>query len=326
MKAVLCKAYGPPESLVVEEVPSPVPGPKQVLIEVKACGVNFPDTLIIEGKYQFKPEMPFSPGGEVAGVVKAIGEKVKHLTVGQPVFSLMGWGGFAEETLADASGTFPIPPGMDFVQAAGFSMTYGTSYHALVDRAKIKEGETLLVLGAAGGVGLTAVEIGKLLGAKVIAAASTQEKLDLCKEYGADETILYNDEDLKARIKEITEGKGVDVVYDPVGGKYSEAALRGMAWEGRYLVIGFAAGDIPKIPLNLPLLKGCQVVGVFWGAFAQRFPQQNMGNFMQMLQWFAQGKLKPHIHGTYPLEKASEALYEMLHRKVRGKLVLVPTA
>jgi NADPH2:quinone reductase len=324
MKAVLCKAWGPPESLQVEEIPALQPAPGKVVITVKACGVNFPDTLIIEGKYQFKPEMPFSPGGEVAGTVKAVGEGVKHLKPGQSVFSMTGWGGFAEEVEADAKGTFPIPPGMDFVNASAFSMTYGTTIHALKDRAKLQEGETLLVLGAAGGVGLAAIQIAKLMGAKVIAAASTAEKLAFCREQGADETINYTQEDLKSRVKELTEGKGVDVVYDPVGGDYAEAALRGMAWQGRYLVIGFASGEIPSIPLNLPLLKGCEIVGVFWGRFAQTFPKENMANFMQLMQWFQQKKLKPYIYNTYSLEEAASALNDMMQRRVMGKVVLVP--
>ncbi|MEM7655315.1 MAG: NADPH:quinone oxidoreductase family protein [Bacteroidota bacterium] len=324
MKALLCNSFGPPESLVMGEMPNPTAGPKQVVIQVKACGLNFPDTLIIEGKYQFKPDLPFSPGGEVAGIVKEVGEGVKHLQVGQSVFSMTIWGGMAEEVVTDARATFPIPPGMDFETASAFSVTYGTSYHALVDRAKIQTGETLLVLGAAGGVGLAAVELGKQLGAKVIAAASSEEKLALCREYGASETINYREEDLKSRVKELTKGKGVDVVYDPVGGDFSEPALRATAWEGRYLVIGFAAGDIPKLPLNLPLLKGSAVMGVFWGSFAQRDPQKNMGNFLQMLQWFAEGKIKPHLHGVYPLEQGPQAMREMLNRQVRGKVVLVP--
>ncbi|MEM7370092.1 MAG: NADPH:quinone oxidoreductase family protein [Bacteroidota bacterium] len=324
MKAVLCKAYGPPEDLVVEEVPSPKPGKNQVLITVKACGVNFPDTLIIQGKYQFKPPMPFSPGGEVAGIIKEVGEGIKHLKVGQKVFSMTGHGGFAEEVLGNAAGTFPIPDGMDFQTAAGFSTTYGTSYHALADRAKIQAGETLLVLGAAGGVGLAAVDLGVQMGAKVIAAASTDEKLALCKEFGAAETINYQTENLKDRLKELTGGKGVDVVYDPVGGDFSEIALRRTAWEGRFLVIGFAIGEIPKIPLNLPLLKGNQIMGVFWGAFAARDPKKNMANFMHMLQWYQQGKIRPHIHAAYPLENAAEAMNEMLNRKVKGKVILVP--
>ncbi len=324
MKAVLCKQYGPPETLVVEEVPDLVPGKGEVVIDVKACGVNFPDTLIIENKYQFKPPLPFSPGGEVSGVISAVGEGVKGFKVGMPVFAMLGHGGFAEQVLANAKVVIPTPKGMDAHTAAAISMTYGTSYHALVDRAKIKEGETLLVLGASGGVGLAAIDIARNLGAKIIAAASTDEKLALCKEYGATETINYTTENLKARIKEITGGKGVDVIYDPVGGDYAEQALRGMAWEGRFLVIGFAAGDIPKIPLNLTLLKGCQIVGVFWGRFVTMFPKDNMKNFMQLIQWYAQGKIKPHIHATYPLEQAADALYDMLNRKVRGKVLLVP--
>lgn len=324
MKAVLCKSYGPPESLVLEDIPSPVPGKNEVVITVKACGVNFPDTLIIEGKYQFKPEMPFSPGGEVAGIVKEVGEGVKHLKVGQKVFSMTGHGGFAEEVLANAAATFPIPDGMDFQTAAGFSTTYGTSYHALVDRAKIQPGETLLVLGAAGGVGLAAVDLAVQLGAKVIAAASTDEKLALCREYGATETINYSKENLRDRLKELTGKKGVDVVYDPVGGEFSEIAFRRTAWEGRFLVIGFAIGEIPKMPMNLPLLKGSQIVGVFWGAFVARNPQKNMANFMQMLQWYQQGKIRPYIHAAFPLDQAAQAMNEMLNRKVKGKVILVP--
>ncbi|MGH2480102.1 MAG: NADPH:quinone oxidoreductase family protein, partial [Ktedonobacteraceae bacterium] len=267
MKAVLCKAYGPPESLVIQEIEALKPGPGLVVIDVKACGINFPDTLIIEGKYQFKPDMPFSPGGEVAGVVKEIGEGVKGVKVGDRVIAFTGWGGFAEEVLVEAAKLIPIPERMDFATASAFVMVYGTSHYALKDRARIKPGETLLVLGAAGGVGLAAVELCKVMGAHVIAAASSEEKLAICREHGADECINYTTEDLKERIKTLTAGKGVDVVYDPVGGNYSEAALRGLAWEGRHLVIGFAAGDIPRIPLNLSLLKGASIVGVFWGSF-----------------------------------------------------------
>ncbi|MDF2445379.1 MAG: Quinone oxidoreductase [Moraxellaceae bacterium] len=323
MKAVLCKQHGLPETLVVEDVPSPVPGPKQVLIAVKACGVNFPDTLIIQNLYQFKPELPFSPGGELAGVVKVVGEGVKHLQVGQPVLAFTGWGGFAEEVLADARQVVPLPPGLDHAVAAAFMMTYGTSYHALKDRAQLQAGETLLVLGAAGGVGLAAIELGKKMGARVIAAASTAEKLAVCREHGADELVNYETEDLRERIKALTEGRGVDVIYDPVGGKYAEPALRSIAWKGRYLVVGFAAGDIPKIPLNLPLLKGCAILGVFWGDFAAREPQANMGNGMQLFQWLMQGELRPHISQRYPLEKAGEALRALMERKVTGKVVLV---
>jgi len=322
MKAVVCKEFGPPSSLVIEEIQSPVPGEKEVLVQVKACSVNFPDTLIVQGLYQFKPELPFTPGSDVAGIVKQVGEKVTHLQPGDEVFGFVMHGGYAEEVVMPGNACFKKPPMMDFPVAASFMMAYGTSYHALKDRGKLQEGETLLVLGASGGVGLAAVELGKLMGAKVIAAASSDEKLNLCKEYGADETINYSKEDLKNRIKELTNGKGVDVVYDPVGGAYTEPALRGTAWEGRYLVVGFAAGDIPKIPLNLPLLKGCAVVGVFWGSFAMKTPQKNLENAMELMQWYGAGKLKPHIHGIYPLDKAKNALHAMMNREVRGKVVI----
>jgi NADPH2:quinone reductase len=322
MKAIRCKAYGPPSSLVLEEVENLRPKTKEILVEVKACGLNFPDTLIIQGLYQFKPELPFTPGSDVAGIVKEVGEGVSHLKVGQEVFGFVPYGALAEEVLVPSNACFPKPPQMDFPTAASFLMAYGTSYHALKDRGLLSKGETLLVLGASGGVGLAAVELGKLMGAKVIAAASTDEKLALCKEYGADETINYTTQDLKATIKEITEGKGVDVVYDPVGGAYSEAALRGTAWNGRYLVVGFAAGDIPKIPLNLPLLKGASIVGVFWGAFTMRNSKANMQNTMTLMQWYAEGKLKPHIHAIYDLADTSKALEEMTKRKVKGKLIV----
>ncbi|MFT5385465.1 MAG: NADPH2:quinone reductase [Saprospiraceae bacterium] len=322
MKAIICKSYGLPNTLVYEEIPSPIPGPKEVLVSVKACSINFPDTLIIQGLYQFKPECPFTPGSDIAGVVKAVGDQIKHLKPGDEVFGMVPFGGFAEEVLVPKNTCFPKPPGMSFELAASFLMTYGTSYHALKDRAQIKEGETLLVLGAAGGVGLAAVELGKLMGAKVIAAASTDEKLALCKEYGASETINYKTEDLRARLKEITEGKGVDVVYDPVGGQYSELAFRSTAWNGRHLVVGFAAGDIPKIPLNLPLLKGSQIVGVFWGRFATEYPNENIANTMQLVQWQAEGKINPHIHATYPLADTAKALEEILARNVKGKVII----
>ncbi len=324
MKAVLCKQHGLPETLVVEEVPSPVPGPKQVLIRVQACGVNFPDTLIIQNLYQFKPALPFSPGGEVAGVVAAVGEGVKHLQPGIPVLAFTGWGGFAEEVLADARQVVPLPPGLDAKIAAAFMMTYGTSYHALKDRAQLQPGETLLVLGAAGGVGLAAIELGKKMGARVIAAASSAEKLDVCRQHGADECINYTSEDLKARVKELTAGNGADVIYDPVGGEHAEPALRSIAWKGRYLVVGFAAGDIPKIPLNLPLLKGCAILGVFWGDFAAREPQANMANGMQLFQWLMAGELRPHVSASYPLADAALALRALMERRVTGKVVLVP--
>lgn len=323
MKAVICQAYGPPEKLVIEDIEPLKPGPGQVVIAVKACGVNFPDTLIIEGKYQFKPEPPFSPGGEVAGIVKAVGENVQRVQVGDRVIAFTGWGGFAEEVLAEASKLIPFPEAMDFATASAFVMVYGTSHYALKDRAKLQPGETLLVLGASGGVGLAAVELGKAMGAQVIAAASSPEKLAVCREHGADEGINYASEDLKERIKMLTKGQGVDVIYDPVGGNYSEAALRGMAWEGRYLVVGFAAGDIPRIPLNLTLLKGCSIVGVFWGSFTSRDPQRNQEHLRELLTWYQEGKIRPHISATYPLERAADALNDMLARKITGKAVLL---
>ena len=322
MKAILCKVYGLPSSLVLEDIESPKPKEKEVLVSLKACGVNFPDTLIIQGLYQFKPPLPFTPGSDIAGIVKEVGSEVKHLKVGDEVFGFVPYGGFAEEVIVPSNACFPKPPSMDFPTAASFLLAYGTSYHALKDRAQLKAGETLLVLGASGGVGLAAVELGKLMGAKVIAAASSDDKLALCKEYGADETINYTTEDLKNRLKELTDGKGVDVVYDPVGGHYSEAALRSMAWEGRFLVVGFATGEIPKIPLNLTLLKGCSIVGVFWGSFATKTPKKNMANTMELMQWYSEGKLKPHIHRIYPLADTSKALEEMMNRQVKGKVVI----
>jgi NADPH2:quinone reductase len=319
---VLCKELGPPEKLVVEDVPSLKPGKGQVVVSVKAAGVNFPDTLIIQGKYQFKPEPPFSPGGEVAGVVKEVGEGVAGVKPGDRVIAASTWGGFAEEMAADADRLVPMPDAMDYVPASAFILTYGTSYHALVDRAQLKAGETLLVLGASGGVGLAAVQLGKAMGARVIAAASSDAKLAVCKAEGADELINYAAEDLRARVKQVTAGKGVDVVYDPVGGPYSEPALRDMAWNGRFLVVGFAAGDIPKIPLNLALLKGCSIVGVFWGAFTRNEAERNRHNNQELMRLYLAGKIKPHIHATYPLERAAEALNEVLYKRVSGKVVL----
>lgn len=324
MKAVLCKAYGLPEQLAIEEVASPQAGKGQVVITVQACGINFPDVLIIQGKYQFKPEMPFSPGGEVAGIIKQVGEGVRSFKEGDKVIAFTGWGGFATEVAVDASRLIPMPDAMDFVTASAFVMTYGTAHYALKDRAQLQAGETLLVLGAAGGVGLATVELGKVMEARVIAAASSDEKLAVCKQHGADEVINYTKEDLRERIKSLTDGNGVDVVFDPVGGAYSETALRGMAWEGRYLVIGFAAGDIPRIPLNLTLLKGCSIVGVFWGSFTARDPKRNAAHLQELVTWFTEGKLKPHISATYSLSQASEALNAMMHRKVAGKIVLLP--
>ena len=323
MKALLCKQFGPPETLVVENIENLHAQKGQVVIGVKACGVNFPDTLIIEGKYQFKPPFPFSAGGEVAGVIKEIGEDVMHLKVGDDVFALTGWGGFAEEVVIGASRVFKMPPNMDYATAASLMYTYGTSYHALKDRANLQPNETLLVLGAAGGVGLAAVNLGRIMGARVIAAASTDEKLELCKQYGATDLINYSTQDLRTRLKEIT-GGGVDVVYDPVGGDYTEPALRSMNWKGRYLVVGFASGPIPSLPMNLPLLKGCSVNGVFWGSFAEREPKANFQNVMELIDFYNKGELVPYIQKTFSLEETPQALYDMLNRKVMGKLVVVP--
>ena len=323
MKAVLCHQFGPPESLVIDNVPSPTAGKGQVIISVKACGVNFPDTLIIEGKYQFKPPFPFSPGGEVSGVVKEVGEGVTHLKAGDKVFSLTGHGGFAEEVVGAAATTLPMPPNMDYVTAASTMYTYGTSYHALKDRASLQPGETLLVLGAAGGVGLAAVQLGVLMGARVIAAASSDEKLAVCRQLGATDTINYTTDDLRERLKELTNGNGVDVVYDPVGDRYAEPCIRSLAWRGRYLVVGFAAGAIPSIPLNLALLKGASIVGVFWGAFAQREPNLSMENFSQLLTWIEAGQLRQHIHGLYSLDESPSVLRALMNRQVVGKAVVV---
>ncbi len=323
MKAVLCQEYGPPEKLVLTEVESPKAGRGQVVIKVKACGVSFPDTLIIQGKYQFKPPLPFSPGGELAGMIQEVGPGVENAKVGDPVIAFTGWGGYAQEVVTEASRIIPMPANMDFPTAAIFIMTYGTSHYALKDRAHLQPGETLLVLGAAGGVGLAAVELGKVMGARVIAAASSDEKLAICRRYGADEVINYSTEDLKDRIKELTNGNGVDVVYDPVGGKYAEPALRGMAWGGRYLVVGFADGEIPRIPLNLTLLKGCAIVGVFWGSFTARDPKRNQEHLLELLAWYSTGKIKPFISATYTLEQAPQALRDMMERKVKGKVALL---
>ena len=318
----MCKEYGPPESLVVEDVPSPTPGPGDVIISAKAASVNFPDVLIIQNKYQVKPPLPFSPGSEVAGVVKAIGDGVDSVKSGDKVMAVTTYGAFAEEVKTPATRLVPIPDGMDYPTAAAFLLTYGTSEHALRDRGQLKAGETLLVLGAAGGVGIAAIEIGNALGARVIACASTEDKLAVCREHGADATINYASEDLRERITDLTAGKGVDVVYDAVGGSYTEPALRSLAWRGRLLVVGFAAGEIPRIPLNLALLKGCSIVGVFWGDFARREPKLFAESVRRLGEWYREGKLKPHISATFPLDQAAEALKLMAARKVKGKVVL----
>jgi NADPH2:quinone reductase len=324
MRALLCRTLGGIESLAVGDTAAPVASRGQVLIDVKAAGVNFPDVLMTQGKYQFKPPLPFAPGCELAGVVKAVGEGVTHVKPGDRVLALVMHGGFAEEAVADAGGVVPLPDGVDFATAASFMFTYGTSYHALKDRALLQPGETLLVLGAAGGVGLAAVELGKLMGARVIAAASSDDKLEVCRSRGADDTINYSSEDLRERLKTLTAGHGVDVVYDPVGGPYSELALRGMAWRGRFLVVGFANGEIPRIPLNLALLKGCAIVGVFWGNFTTKEPKANAANIRELIAWIAGGKLKPFVSERYPLARGVEALQAMQDRRVKGKVVILP--
>jgi NADPH2:quinone reductase len=322
MKAVLCKAFGPAENLVLEDVANPIAKKNEIVLDVHAAGVNFPDTLIIEGKYQFKPPFPFSPGGEAAGVISAVGEKITHLKAGDRVMALTGWGSFAEQVAVPAYNVLPIPEGMDFATAAAFSMTYGTSMHALKQRANLQPGETLLVLGASGGVGLAAVEIGKAMGARVIAAASSAEKLEVAKNAGADVLINYTETNLKDELKRLTDGNGVDVIYDPVGGDLFDQAIRSIAWNGRLLVVGFASGRIPELPVNLALLKGASVIGVFWGSFAQRQPQDNAANFGQLFKWFAEGKLKPLVSKVYPLSEAGEAIDSLGMRKAVGKVVV----
>ena len=322
MKAVLCKAFGPADTLVVEDVSSPEIKKNEVLLDVHAAGINFPDTLIIEGKYQFKPPFPFSPGGEASGVISAVGEKVSHLKVGDRVMALTGWGSCAEQIAVPAYNILPMPDAMDFTTAAAFSMTYGTAIHALKQRGALQAGETLLVLGASGGVGLAAIEIGKAMGARVIAAASSAEKLEVARQAGADELINYQDEDVRERLKTLTKGQGVDVVIDPVGGDLFETVFRSIAWNGRMLVIGFACGTIPSLPANLPLLKGAAVIGVFWGSFAQRQPQDNVANFEQLFAWYAEGKLKPLVSQTFALEDTAQAINTLAARKAVGKLVI----
>src|SRR5437660_1520514 len=326
VKAVLCKQYGPPETLVVEELPSPRAGPGEAVVSVKAASVNFPDVLIIQNKYQFRPPLPFSPGSELAGVVKEVGAGVSSVRPGDKVMAFTTYGAFAEEVKTEAARLLPIPDGMDFKSAAAFVLTYGTSDHALRDRGALKPGETLLVLGAAGGVGLAAIEIGKALGARVIACASSDDKLAVCREHGADATLNYAAEDLRERVKALTEGRGVDVVYDAVGGPYTEPAFRSLAWRGRLLVVGFAAGEIPKLPLNLALLKGASVVGVFWGDFARREPKAFGESAKQLGRWYAEGKLRPHISQTLPLERAADAIKLLASRQAKGKVVLTTAA
>ncbi|UCE30862.1 MAG: NADPH:quinone oxidoreductase family protein [Burkholderiales bacterium] len=326
MKAVLCKQWGMPEDLVIEEVDAPEPGPGEVLVEVHAAGVNYPDTLIIQKKYQVTPKLPFTPGSEVAGVVKAVGEGVSVCKPGDRVIGSANLGGYAQEIVVKAERVIPIPERMEFPVAAAFVLAYGTSLYALKDRAGLAAGETLLVLGAAGGVGISAVEIGKAMGARVIAAASSEDKLALCRERGADATIDYGTEDLRKRIDALTEGKGPDVIYDPVGGPLTEQAFRSIAWCGRLLVVGFASGEIPRMPLNLPLLKNASLVGLFWGAFMQRDPKGAHKHLRELFELYQSGKVHPPVTRAYPLAEAGQALRDVIERRVKGKIVILPRA
>ena len=321
MRAILCHQFGPIDQLVLGELDDPTPGAGEVLLDVHAAGINFPDLLMVQGKYQLKPPLPFVPGGECSGVVAAIGEGVESVAVGDPVIAMGQVGAFAEKMVVKAESLAPLPPGLDPVVAAGIAITYGTSLHALRQRAQLQEGETLLVLGAAGGVGLAAVELGKTLGARVIAAASSAEKLRAAEAAGADLLIDYSQESLKDRIKELTDRRGVDVIYDPVGGNYSEQAFRGIAWQGRHLVVGFAAGEIPKMPLNLALLKGAQIVGVFWGSWCERDPAGSAANFADLGRMLSAGKLKPRV-AALPLERFAEGFRSLAERRAIGKIVL----
>jgi len=330
MKALQCVELGMPDKLQVNEISDPEVLPGHVLIDNKAASVNFPDVLMIQGLYQFQPELPFSPGGESAGIVSSVGEGVKNIAVGDRVFAMTGLGAFAEKIVAPEHAVVKIPESMDFETAAALPMTYGTSLYALKQRAELKEGETLLILGAAGGVGLATVELGKAMGAKVIAAASTQEKVDLCIQHGADEGFIYptgkldrnQQKELSSKIKELTGGMGANVVYDPVGDDYSEPCIRATAWDGRYLVIGFAAGEIPKIPINLALLKGMKIVGVFWGAWVGMFPEENKKNFQELFQLHSDGKINPEVSDSFSLDNGAQAIAHLKDRKAKGKVII----
>jgi NADPH:quinone reductase len=325
MRSVVCRTLGPPDLLVIDEMPEPEAGVGQLVVDVERASFNFPDLLIIQGAYQFKADPPFVPGAEAAGTVAAIGPGVEGFRIGQRVAAVAAFGAFAERWVVDAASTVPIADDISSAVAAASTMTYGTSYHALVQRAGLARGETLLVLGAAGGVGSAAVEIGKALGATVIAAASTHDKLEFCRGLGADATINYSDEDVRARLKEITDDRGVDVVYDPVGGAFSEACFRSLAWGGRHLVVGFTAGEIPSLPLNLPLLKGASLVGVFWGSFATRNPAANRANAATIHALIADGTISPRIMETIPFDDYARGFRMMASRRVMGKLLLAVT-
>jgi NADPH:quinone reductase len=322
MRAVRIHELIGPSGVRVDELPEPQPGPGEVLVDVRAAGVNFPDVLLSHGKYQFKPTPPFVPGGELAGVVKAIGAGVKTIAAGDRVAATMIHGAFAERVVTNEFGCVKLPDAMTFEQGAASILGYGTVMHALIDRGALKSGETVLVLGAGGGVGVASIHVAKLLGARVIAVASTEDKRAFCKKQGADEAIAY--ENLKEYVKALTKGEGANVIVDSVGGPASEQALRAIAWEGRHLVIGFASGEIPKIPLNLTLLKGCQIVGVFWGQFAMRFPEQNRASVARVFSWIAEGKIQPHVDGTYSFDRVRDVLERMANRAIMGKVLLIP--
>lgn len=324
MKAIVCEQWGLPDTLNVQEIANPQPAPGQVVVDVQAAGVNFPDVLIVQGKYQFKPTLPFTPGSELAGIVRSVADDVTTFKPGDRVIAFTPIGAFGQQIALPVHALIPMPPALDFETAAAITLTYGTSHHAVVDRAALKAGETMLILGAAGGVGLAAIEIGKALGARVIAAASTNEKLAVCRAHGADAVINYSREDLREAIKTLTDGKGPDVIYDPVGGDYSEPAFRSIGWRGRYLVVGFANGDIPKLPLNLALLKGASLVGVFWGEFVKREPKASLAAMRQLMGWLQEGKIKPRVSGRYALADTAHALNDMAARKVTGKVVILP--
>ena len=324
MKAIICSQWCEPEDLVLGDLPDPVAGPGEVVIAIKAAALNFFDILMVQGKYQTKPPFPFSPAAEIAGVIESIGAGVTDLKPGDRVISSVGYNGAREKVAAPAAATVKIPDSLDFDRAAGLIMIYSTALHALQDRADPKPGETMVVLGAAGGTGLAAIEIGKLLGLRVVACASSDEKLAFCKKHGADILFNYAKEDLKEGLKKIGGAKGIDIVFDPVGGDFTEAALRSLGWEGRLLVIGFASGPIPRIPLNLALLKSCDIRGVFWGGFNKKFPEKSRANFSKIVQWAAEGKLSSHVHATFPLAKTAEAMAVLSSRKAMGKVILHP--
>jgi NADPH2:quinone reductase len=324
VKALLCVRHGSPEALEIAELPEPTPGPGEVLVDVKAIGLNFFDLLIISNRYQVKPDLPFSPASEFSGVIAAVGDGVSEFSVGDRVCGTTGYGAAREKVVAPVGVVARMPKKLDFERAAGLIVTYSTSLHALADRAKLKKGETLAVLGAAGGVGIAAVEIGKIMGARVIACASSPEKLEFARKHGADAGIDYSKEDLKERLRELTDGRGADVVYDPVGGPLAEQAVRSTAWEGRYLVVGFAAGEIPKLPLNHVLLRGCAVMGVAWGAMVRRDPVRGQAIIQQLIEWAGEGRISAHVDKVYPLEQAAEALNAIARREVKGKVILRP--